>query len=72
MEAVISVKYIVSSVVFSFLGLAILWFAFWLFDRLTPGDMWKEIIEEHNIALAIVVGSMTIGISIIIALAIHG
>ena len=72
MEPLISLKYVVSSVVFSLIGLVILWFAFWLFDKLTPGELWKEIIEEHNMALAIVVGSMTIGVSIIIALAIHG
>jgi uncharacterized membrane protein YjfL (UPF0719 family) len=72
MEGLISMKYLAGSVVFSLVGLVILWFAFWLFDKLTPGDMWKEIIEEHNVALAIVVGSMTIGVSFIIALAIHG
>lgn len=72
MEPLISMKYVVSSIVFSFVGLVILWFAFWLFDKLTPGELWKEIIEEHNVALAIVVGSMTIGVSLIIALAIHG
>ncbi len=72
MEPLISMKYVVSSIVFSLIGLVILWFAFWLFDKLTPGELWKEIIEEHNMALAIVVGSMTIGVSIIIALAIHG
>ncbi|MBF0633356.1 MAG: DUF350 domain-containing protein [Nitrospinae bacterium] len=72
MEPLISLKYVVSSVVFSLIGLVILWFAFWVFDKLTPGELWKEIIEEHNMALAIVVGSMTIGVSIIIALAIHG
>lgn len=72
MEALISVKYLIGSIVFSLVGLVILWFAFWLFDKLTPGELWKEIIEEHNMALAIVVGSMSIGISIIIAMAIHG
>lgn len=72
METLISMKYLASSIVFSLVGLVILWFAFWLFDKLTPGELWKEIIEEHNMALAIVVGSMSIGISIIIAMAIHG
>jgi uncharacterized membrane protein YjfL (UPF0719 family) len=72
METLISMKYLASSIVFSLVGLVILWFAFWLFDKLTPHELWKEIIEEHNMALAIVVGSMTIGISIIIAMAIHG
>jgi uncharacterized membrane protein YjfL (UPF0719 family) len=72
MESLISLKYLVSSIVYSLVGLVILWFAFWVFDKLTPHDLWKEIIEEHNTALAIVVGSMTIGISIIVAMAIHG
>lgn len=72
MDAMINLKYLVSSMVFSVVGLAILWFGFWLFDKLTPHDLWKEIIEEHNVALAIVVGSMTIGISIIVAMSIHG
>jgi uncharacterized membrane protein YjfL (UPF0719 family) len=72
MESFVSLKYLVSSIVFSIVGLGILWFAFWLFDKLTPHELWKEIIEEHNVALAIVVGSMTIGISIIIAMSIHG
>ena len=44
--------------------------AFGLINRLTPGTLWRELIEEHNTALAIVVGAMAIGISIIIAAAI--
>ncbi len=57
--------------IFSFLGIIILWIGFWLSDRLTPYQLWKEIITEKNQALATVVGSMALGISIIIAAAIH-
>jgi uncharacterized membrane protein YjfL (UPF0719 family) len=38
----------------------------------TPYHLWKEIIEEHNTSLAIVVGAMSIGIALIISSAIHG
>jgi uncharacterized membrane protein YjfL (UPF0719 family) len=40
-------------------------------NRLAPFLLWKEIIEEHNTALAIIVGAMSLGICIIIAAAIH-
>ena len=45
--------------------------AFALIDRLTPYQLWKEIIEEHNTALAILIGLISLGVSIIIAAAIH-
>jgi uncharacterized membrane protein YjfL (UPF0719 family) len=54
------------------LGLLILVFSFIVFDKLTPGNLWQEIVEKHNIALAIVVGSMTMAIAQIISSAIHG
>ncbi len=41
-------------------------------DKITPYDLWKEIVHEKNVALAIVVGSVALGICLIIASAIHG
>ncbi|MBF0329577.1 MAG: DUF350 domain-containing protein [Nitrospirae bacterium] len=71
MENLISIKALFSSVVFSFLGLVMLGLAFFIFDKLTPGDLWCEILEKQNMAAAIVVAALTIGISIIVGLAIH-
>ena len=71
MDSLINFKYVLNSVVFSILGLVILVVSFHAFDWITPGDMWKEIIEKHNLPLAVVVGSMAIGMSIIVGLAIH-
>ena len=45
--------------------------AFLVIDKLTPYHLWKEIVQEHNMALAILVGAMSIGICIIIASAVH-
>jgi putative membrane protein len=61
-----------SSLLYAFVGVFVFWVAFMLIDRLTPYHLWKEIIEEKNVALAIVVGGIAIGICIIVAAAIHG
>ena len=42
------------------------------FDKCTPGDLHKEILEHKNIAAAIVAGAVIIGVSIIIAASIMG
>ena len=63
--------YVLNALVYSVLGIAILATAFWVLDLLTPYALWKEIVEEKNIALAILVGAMSIGMCIIIAAAVH-
>jgi putative membrane protein len=71
-DQLISTKYVVSALVFSGMGIVILSMAFWLFDKITPGNLWKEIVEEQNIALAITAAAFTLAIAQIIASAIHG
>ena len=63
--------YLVNAIVYSMLGLVIFIIAFVVMDKMTPFSLWKEIIDEHNTALAILVGAMSIGICIIIAAAVH-
>lgn len=60
------------AVVYSLLGALLLAVTFWIADRLTPGSMWKEIMEEQNSAAAIFFGCCCIALGIIIAAAIHG
>ncbi|PYP87496.1 MAG: DUF350 domain-containing protein [Candidatus Angelobacter sp. Gp1-AA117] len=62
---------IVAALVFAAAGILIFVVAFVLIDKLTPYHLWKEIVQEHNTALAILVGAMSIGICIIIAAAVH-
>ncbi len=62
---------IVNALVFAFIGVMVFVVAFIVMDKLTPYHLWKEIVQEHNMALAILVGAMSIGICIIIAAAIH-
>ena len=60
-----------NAVVFAAMGILIFLVAFVVMDKLTPYHLWKEIVQEHNMALAILVGAMSIGICVIIAAAVH-
>ena len=60
-----------AALIYSMIGLVVFAIAFIVVDKLTPYHLWKEIIEEHNTALAIIVGAVAIGIAIIVAAAIH-
>jgi uncharacterized membrane protein YjfL (UPF0719 family) len=62
---------ILNSVIYAILGIAIVVIGFVIVDKLTPYDLWKQLIEEKNVALAIVVGCATLGTCLIIASAIH-
>lgn len=63
--------YILNALVYAVLGILIFVGAFAFIDKLTPYALWKEIVEDHNTALAIMVGAMSIGVCVIIAAAIH-
>ena len=60
------------SFLFAMVGVAVFWICFLVVDKLTPYDLWGEIVEEKNVALAIVVGAMCIAIGLIVAAAVHG
>ena len=60
------------SVLFALIGVGVFWLCFMIVDKLTPYDLWSEIIEKKNVALAIVVGAMAIAIGLIVAAAVHG
>jgi uncharacterized membrane protein YjfL (UPF0719 family) len=60
------------SMLFALIGVLVFWLCFVVIDKLTPYDLWGEIVEKKNVALAIVVGAMCIAIGLIVAAAIHG
>ena len=72
MDSMINASNILNAVIFSFLGLGLFALGFWMVDRFTPYHLWKEVVEEKNTALAIVVAAISIGICNIIAASIHG
>jgi uncharacterized membrane protein YjfL (UPF0719 family) len=60
------------SMIFALMGVVIFWLCFVIIDKLTPYDLWGQIVEEKNVALAIVVGAMCIAIGLIVSAAVHG
>ncbi len=62
---------ILNSIIYSILGVVIFCVGFVVIDKLTPYHLWKELTEDNNVALAIVVGFGILGICTIIAAAIH-
>ncbi len=62
----------VGSMVYALMGVGVFWLCFVVIDRLTPYNLWAEIVEKKNVALAIVVGAMCIAIGLIVAAAVHG
>ncbi len=63
---------LVTSVVFSAAGLAVFVLGFGVLDKLTPYNLWQELIEKKNTALALVVGFACLGVALIIAACLHG
>jgi putative membrane protein len=60
------------SLLYALIGVAVFWVSFLIVDKLTPYDLWNEIVEKKNVALAIVVGATAIAIGQIVAAAVHG
>ncbi len=67
----LNLKLIIGASVYALLGIVILLIAFWVVERITPENLWKEIIEKQNKALAIMAAGFMIAIAMIIASAIH-
>jgi uncharacterized membrane protein YjfL (UPF0719 family) len=63
---------VVSTALFAGIGLAVFGIAFWLMTKLAPFSVKKEIEEDQNTALAVIMAGVLIGISLIIAAAISG
>lgn len=60
------------SMLYALIGVVVFWVCFVIIDKLTPYDLWGEIVERRNTALAIVVAAMCIAIGLIISAAVHG
>jgi uncharacterized membrane protein YjfL (UPF0719 family) len=61
---------LVDSIVYSIIGTVVLGVSFYVIEKVLPFSMRKEIAEDHNTALGIILGAFVIGLSIIIAAAI--
>lgn len=60
------------SILYALIGVFVFWVTFLIVDKVTPYDLWDEIVRQKNVALAIVVGSIAIAIGLIVSAAING
>ena len=62
---------LVGTLVYSAIGVIVMFLSFMVIDKLTPYDLWKELCENRNQPIATLAAAIFLGISIIIAAAIH-
>jgi putative membrane protein len=63
---------LVTTAIFTAFGLLVFGLAYFIILKATPFSIRKEIEDDQNVALAVVIGAVILGISIIIAAAIQG
>ena len=64
-------SYLLNAIVYAAAGILIFLVAFAAVARIVPYPLWKEVVENKNVALAIVIGAISIGLCTIIAAAMH-
>ena len=65
-------KTLISALAFSALGIVLFAIAFFIIVKVTPFSLRKEIEEDQNTSLAIIIASVILGIALIVSSAIHG
>jgi putative membrane protein len=68
----LNLKYVYASVIYSVIGIVILVVSFVILEKVTPENIYKEIVQKGNTALAIIAGAFILAVAIIISSAIHG
>ena len=63
---------VLTTMVFSLMGILLFALAFFIIEKISPFSTRKEIEDDQNTALAILIGSVIIGIALIVAAAVHG
>jgi len=66
------VRAVFDSVLYSLLGTGVLFVCFWVIEKVLPFSLTKEIAEDHNVGLGIILGAFILGVSMIISAAIRG
>ena len=62
---------VLNALVFAVLGILVFVVAFAIVAKLAPLNLWKEIVQERNVAAAILAGAVALGLCWIIAAAMH-
>jgi putative membrane protein len=63
---------LIATIVYAFVGIGLLLLSYFILERLTPERTWREVAEQKNVAVAIVLAAYIIALGLIISAAIHG
>ena len=63
----LNISQVVSTIVYGLLGFLLFLVSLWIIEMLTPFSIRKEIIDEHNTSLAILLGAFYIAMGLIVA-----
>jgi len=72
LAAVLDLNALLAAIIYSVAGVGMFAAAFWVIIRIAPFSIRKEIEEDQNTALGIIIGAVFIGIAVIIGAAISG
>ena len=67
----LGLKYLVSTVIYSFLGLFLFMAALYIIEKITNFSIQTKVVKEGNVAVSIVVGAIIIAMGIIVSAAIR-
>jgi uncharacterized membrane protein YjfL (UPF0719 family) len=68
----LALHHLAQAILFGLVGIGMFLLALWLINRLSPFSAKKEIEQDQNVAFGIIVGSVLIGLALIVAAAIQG
>lgn len=71
MKGIVDWNTVLASLIYAGLGIAILLISFIVIEKLTPQNLWKEVSQNKNTALAMMASAYILAVAIIIASAIH-
>ncbi len=60
------------TLIYTVFGMVMFFIAFWIILKISPFSIRKEIEEDQNMSLAILIGSVMLSLAIIIAATVHG
>jgi putative membrane protein len=72
METIFNLRALTDSILFSLVGIVILVVSFVIIEKITPENIYKKVVEQGNVAVAIVIAAFIVAMAIIISAAMHG
>jgi putative membrane protein len=71
MKGIVDWNTVLASIIYAGVGIAILVISFLIIEKLSPQNLWKEVSQNKNTALAMMASAYILAVAIIIASAIH-